>query len=124
MRVGQSLSSCIDARGKAGRATSHDHHIVVVSRGEAPDIQLVGQLGVARLDQDGAVGEHDRGNNLLSVVDLLNICARGIVLVDIVPLEGDALLVQELLGPSAIGTPWGAVHPYPLLYHLRCVPSV
>src|SRR6187402_733878 len=57
----------------------------------------------------GAVGEHDRRDDVVAVVPLLDGPRAVGVDLDVVPLERDALVAEEPLGTTAVGTPARAI---------------
>ena len=103
------LPCCINSRCEASGARAH-YQKKVLSLGLYT--QLLGQLRIGRLHEDGAVVKDDGGDDLLTVVDLLNGPYAFRVLFYIDPLAVDTLLAQELLCPLAVGALGSAIDFY------------
>ena len=104
------LTSAVDGRRQAGRTPADDDQVIERALRLEAKPQLLGQLIVAGLHQEGAFREDDGRDDLLAIVLPTNEVSRCLVLIDVDPLIGDAHLTQELLGAAAIGAPGRSVH--------------
>jgi hypothetical protein len=71
--------------------------------------ELALELGVARLDQDGAVGEQDRREDAHPSVDADDLAGGVLVVLDVDPAVLGVKPVQDALGAVTVATPGGAV---------------
>jgi len=105
------LAGCVDRRREACRASTDDDQVVDVHHGHPLEPDLLGQLLVGGLGQEGLVREDDRGDDVVPVVPGLDDVDAVGILLDVVPFERDTLVAQEALGPSAVRAPACPVHP-------------
>ena len=99
------LARRVDAGRETRGTATHDDEVVDVLHRAALQAELVRQFLVRGLGEVRTVGEDDRRDRVGAVVPFLHDARRVGIAVHVVPLVGDALVGEELLGPPAVGAP-------------------
>ena len=105
---GDIFPGCIDGRHQPRGSTPNYHQFVEGALSFYGEIQLLRHLLDGWIDDEGAVGEEDRGDGASPLLKLPYLFLTLGILLDVDVLVADPLLPKKLLELLAVGSPHSA----------------